>query len=504
LRTRSPAENWRRLDQATERRYVHALLAIANMAAEAVVIGSGPNGLAAAITLAELGHRVVVYEAAEESGGGTRSAQLTRPGFVHDVCSSVYPMAVSSDFSRRRNLEVFGLRWVYPQVALAHPFDDGSAVLITRSLKETSAQFGSDAGRVRAWLEPFVEQWRELSADILRPARFPRHPWLLAHFGRDAAFSAASVARRKFKMEKARAVFAGLAAHSVMPLTAWGSAAFGILLWTTCHAVGWPFAQGGSQSIANALCRYLERLGGRIVTNSRIESLSDLPKDALVMCDVTPKQFLKIAGDRISAGEHNRLQNVRYGPGAFKVDWALDGPIPWNAPECGKAGTVHLGGSLEEIAESERKAWSGEPSDKPFVLLTQPSLFDPTRAPDGKHTAWAYCHVPNGSNANMLDAIEQQIERFARGFRARVIARSVMAPAELEAHNANLIGGDFSGGAMSLDRLLRKSTARSYRTSVPGVFLCSSSTPPGPGVHCLCGYFAAQLAHSTALKVARQ
>lgn len=465
------------------------------MPAQAVVIGSGPNGLAAAITLAELGHRVTVYEAADEIGGGVRSAQLTLPGFVHDVCSSVYPMAVSSEFFRRLHLEDFGLRWVYPKAALAHPFDDGSAVLITRSLDETSPQFGADAASVRSWLEPFVEHWSDLAADVLRPARFPRHPLLLARFGRDAALSAVSVARRRFSTGKARAVFAGMAAHSAMPLTAWGSAAFGILLWGTCHAVGWPFAEGGAQSLANALRRCLERLGGSIVTKAPIESLSELPKPSLVMCDLTPRQFLKIAEARISARERKKLQNFRYGPGAFKVDWALDGPIPWNAPECSQAGTVHLGGSIEEIAESEQRAWRGAPSDKPFVLLTQPSLFDPARAPQGKHVAWAYCHVPNGSAADMLDAIERQIERFARGFRARVIARSVMSPAGLEAHNANLIGGDFSGGAVSIDRLVRKSTSWSYRTSVPGVFLCSSSTPPGPGVHGLCGYFAARLAH---------
>jgi phytoene dehydrogenase-like protein len=476
------------------------------MATEAVVIGSGPNGLAAAVTLAELGHRVVVYEAADQIGGGTRSAHLTLPGFVHDVCSSVYPMAVSSQFFRRFNpmLEQYGLRWVYPEAALAHPFDDGSAILITRSLHQTSAQFGTDAARVHAWLELFVERWSELSAEILRPARLPRHPWLLAQFGHDALFSAVSIALRKFKTEKARAVFAGLAAHSVMPLTAWGSAAFGILLWATCHAVGWPLAGGGAQSIAKALSLHLERIGGSIATNARIESLADLPKNALVMCDVTPRQFLKIAGNRISVGDRKKLRNFRYGPGAFKVDWALDGPIPWNAPECATAGTVHLGGSLEEIAESEQRAWGDTPSHKPFVLLTQPSLFDPSRAPAGKHTAWAYCHVPNGSKYNMLDAIEQQIERFAGGFRARVIARSVMSPSDLEAHNSNLIGGDFSGGAISLYRLARKSTTWSYRTSVPGVFLCSASTSPGPGVHGLCGYFAAQLAHSTAGKISRK
>ncbi len=467
------------------------------MAAEAVIIGSGPNGLAAAITLAELGHRVVVYEAESEIGGGMRSAQLTLPGFVHDVCSSVYPMAASSEFFRRLHLRKLGLDWVYPEAALAHPFDDGTAILIKGSLSDTSAQFGADAATAYSWLAPFVDRWGELTSDVLRPAHIPRHPGLLAQFGRDAVFPAASLAARKFKTEKARAVFAGIAAHSVMPLTAWGSAAFGILLWATCHAVGWPFARGGSQLIATALARYLDQLGGRIVANMRIESLEELPKDALVMCDVTPRQFLEIAGSRVSASERERLENFRYGPGAFKIDWALDRPIPWNAPECGKAGTVHLGGSLQEIAESEQAAWNKAPSSQPFVLLTQPSLFDPTRAPAGKHTAWAYCHVPHGSKTNMVEAIERQVERFAGGFRSRVLARSVMPPSELEAHNSNLIGGDISGGEASLRRLVVKSTSSNYRTSIPGVFLCSSSTPPGPGVHGLSGYFAARLAHRT-------
>lgn len=464
----------------------------------AIVIGSGPNGLAAAITMAQSGYRVVVYEAEDSIGGGTRSGSLTLPRFVHDICSAVHPMAVSSQFFRRINLEEFGLRWVYPEAALAHPFDDGAAIWITRSLSETSAQFAADGPNVRRLFRPFVESWDELSSDILRPARMPRHPLLAARFGRDAVWPAVSVAVRKFKTQKARAVFAGLAAHSMMPLTAWGSAAFGMLLWTTCHAVGWPIAAGGSQSIANSLALYLERLGGNIVTNARIKSLRDVPESAVVICDLTPRQFLQIGGEQISGSERLRLQNYKYGPGVFKIDWALDGPIPWNAAACGKAGTVHLGGSLEEIVQSENAAWGPAPADQPFVLLSQPSLFDPARAPKGKHTAWAYCHVPHASTVDMVQRIEDQVERFARGFRARVIGRSVMPPSDMERHDANLIGGDISGGAVSLERLVRRSTSKSYRTSIPGVFLCSSSTPPGPGVHGLCGYFAAKLAEKSA------
>jgi phytoene dehydrogenase-like protein len=464
------------------------------MKTDAIVIGSGPNGLAAAITLGEAGHSVVVYEAESSIGGGMRSAQLTLPGFVHDVCAAVHPMAESSECFRRLNLEKYGLRWIFPEAELAHPFDDGTAILITRSLAETSAQFGPDALLVRQLLEPLVNHWKQLAGDILRPARVPRHPWLASRFALNAIYSADALAQRKFGSMKTRAVFAGLAAHSEMPLTAWGSAAFGILLWTTCHAVGWPIAAGGSQSIANALARHFEHLGGKIIPGTRIQSLSELPKSSVVLCDLTPRQFLKISADRLSPDDQRKLQAYRYGPGAFKIDWSLDAPIPWNAPECSKAGTVHLGGTLDEIVQSERAAWSEAPAEKPFVLLAQPSLFDPSRAPKGKHTAWAYCHVPHASTVNMVERIEQQVERFAPGFSSHVIGRSVMSPADLEAHDANLIGGDISGGAISLDRLVRRSTSASYRTPIPNVFLCSASTPPGPGVHGLCGYFAAKFA----------
>jgi phytoene dehydrogenase-like protein len=468
---------------------------LAQTTERAVVIGSGPNGLAAAITLAKLGCRVVVYEAEDEVGGGMRSAELTLPGFMHDVCASVHPMALSSEFFKQLKLEEHGLHWVHPQAPLAHPFDDGAAILLTRSLEETAEQFGEDGPRVHRLLMPFVDRWRELSSEILRPAHLPRYPWLLARFGRHASFPALAVARREFKTEKAQAVFAGLAAHSAMALSAWGSAAFGILLWATCHAVGWPFAEGGSQSIARSLTACLEHLGGKVVTRARVNSLRDFPPETLVMCDVTPRQFGELSDSRMSEREQQQLKKFPYGPGVFKIDWALDGAIPWNASECRKAGTVHLGGTLEEIAESESAAWSSVPAEKPFVLLTQPSLFDSTRAPSVKHTAWAYCHVPHASTLNMVEAIERQVERFAIGFRQRIIARSVMSPSDLEAHNSNLIGGDISGGAVSFNRLVRKSFSSSYRTSIPGVFLCSASTPPGPGVHGLCGYFSAKFAY---------
>jgi phytoene dehydrogenase-like protein len=461
---------------------------------DVVVIGSGPNGLAAAITVARTGRSVTVHEAEETVGGGARSAELTLPGFIHDVCSSVHPMAAASRFFNSIPLQDWGLQWVHPEAPLAHPFGDGTAILVHRSLAQTSAQFGVDERAVRAIFQPLVESWEQLSSDILRPARIPRHPGILARFARNALPSAVAVAHRRFKTPKARAVFAGMSAHSILRLTSVGSSAFGTLLWTTCHAVGWPFARGGSQAITNALSSYLESLGGKIVAGSRVNSLDDLPRDAVVLCDVTPRQFVEIGGGRISRREREKLQKYRYGPCAFKIDWSLDAPIPWNAPACSKAGTVHVGGTLEEIAESEDAAWGASASRSPFVLVTQPSLFDPTRAPSGKHTAWGYCHVPHASSEDMVERIEAQVERFASGFRRHIIGRSVMSPAELESHNSNLVGGDIGAGSFYASRFSLGFTDRAYETSIPGVFLCSASTPPGPGVHGLCGYFAAQRA----------
>jgi phytoene dehydrogenase-like protein len=463
---------------------------------DAIVIGSGPNGLAAAITIAHAGHSVVVYEAESTIGGGARSAQLTLPGFTHDVCSSVHPMAVASPFFQMHPLRDFGLEWIFPEAGLAHPFDDGTAIVLTPSLAQSCEQFESDARSVFKLLDPLVKSWAGLVGDALRPLSIPRHPWAMARFGLNAMVPAATLAARKFKTAEARAVFAGLAAHSLMPLTALGTSTIGLVIWTACHTTGWPFARGGSQAISAALAGYLKKLGGEIKTGARIDSLDDLPKTRAILCDLTPRQLARIAGNRLSSAQRQKIRQYRYGPGAFKIDWALDAPIPWNAKACMKAGTVHLGATLDEIVAAEAAAYTQSPSERPFVLITQPSLFDPTRAPAGKHIAWGYCHVPAGSNFDMLERIESQVERFAAGFKRHIIGRSVMPPAELEKHNANLIEGDILGGTMSLGRLLPK-TRSAYKTSIDRVFLCSSSTPPGPGVHGLCGYFAAQLVNDT-------
>ncbi|HEV2615110.1 MAG TPA: NAD(P)/FAD-dependent oxidoreductase [Candidatus Acidoferrales bacterium] len=461
---------------------------------DAIVIGSGPNGLAAAIRLAQAGKSVAVYEAEPAVGGGARSAELTLPGFVHDICSAVHPMAVSSPFFRTLPLDRFGLRWIQPDAPLAHPFDDGTAAVLARSLDESLAQFGDDADAVRSLINPLVKSWEQLAEAVLAPPRMPRHPLALAHFSLNAFRPAMKLARRKFKTERACAVFAGMAAHSMLPLEQILSGAFGLLMWATCHSVGWPFAAAGSQSLSNALADLLRSLGGDIFTDHRVKVLSELPPARAVLCDITPRQFLQLAGGEISERERRIFEKYRYGPGVFKVDWALDGLVPWNASECARAGTVHIGGTLEEIAESERAPIAGKIVERPFVLFAQPSLFDSERAPAGKHTAWAYCHVPNGSGVDMLERIENQVERFASGFKKRILARSVMATAQMESHNANLIGGDIGGGSAEMSQFFLRPSATLYSTSLPGVFLCSSSTPPGPGVHGMCGYFAARRA----------
>ena len=403
-------------------------------------------------------------------------------------------MALSSPFFRTLPLDRFGLRWIQPDAPLAHPFDDGTAAVLVRSVEESAGQFGEDEDAVRRLMNPLVRSWEQLAEAILAPPRIPRHPLVLVHFGMRALRSATKLAQSKFKTARARAVFAGMAAHSMLPLEQALSGAFGLLMWTTCYSVGWPFAAGGSQSLSNALADLLRSMGGEILTGHRVKSLAELPAARTVLCDVTPRQFVQIAGARISGRQRRVFEKYRYGPGVFKVDWALDRPTPWNASECARAGTVHIGGTLEEIAESERAAIQGKTVERPFVLFAQPSLFDSSRAPAGKHTAWAYCHVPNGSGVDMLERVENQVERFASGFRKRILARSVMAPAEMEAHNANLVGGDIGGGSAEMSQFFLRPTAKLYSTSLPGVFLCSSSTPPGPGVHGMCGYFAAQSA----------
>ena len=463
------------------------------MPPDAVVIGSGPNGLSAAITLVQACRSVLVYEAEATIGGGMRSAELTLPGFIHDVCSCVHPMALSSPFFQKLDLSRFGLRWVAPEAALAHPLPDGDAAIIANPFENNLAQFGPDAAAIHSLLAPLLRNWRAICPELLAPAHLSPHVLKLARFGWNALQPAARIARR-FQTEKARAVFAGIAAHSMLPLDRWISSATALVLWVTCYSVGWPFAERGSQSIALALADCLRDLGGRIVTASRIARLDDLPDARAVLCDVTPRQLLALAGDRFSLSERRNLERYRYGPGVFKLDWALDAPIPWKSPACVRAGTVHLGASFDEIAASESAAWTETPSERPFVLLAQPSLFDPSRAPAGKHTAWAYCHVPHGSSFDMTDRIEAQIERFAPGFRRHILARSAMFPSDFERHNANMIGGDIGAGSMDLGQFFARPTRRLYSTSLPRVFLCSASTPPGPGVHGMCGHFAARRA----------
>jgi phytoene dehydrogenase-like protein len=458
---------------------------------DAAVIGSGHNGLAAAIVLSRAGLSVQVLEASETVGGAARSAELTLPGFVHDVCSSVYPMAVSSPFFTTLPLREHGLEWAHPDVPMAHPLDDGSAVLLHRSLDDTCAGLGVDGPAWRELMTPLLDECPGLLFDLLGPLRIPRHPLGMIHMGREGIRSARSLAETRFQTARARALFAGLAAHSVLSLDEPASAAFGLMLAVTAHFAGWPFARGGAQRLSDALAACFP---GEIRTGLRVKSLEEVLPACLVLCDLTPRPFLDIAGHRLPATYREKLERYRYGPGAYKMDWALSAPIPWRAKECAQAGTVHLGGSLEEIAVSEAAARRDKYAPQPFVLLAQPSLFDPMRAPEGKHTAWAYCHVPNGSPEPMLDRIEQQIERFAPGFSDIVLARHVMPPAELERHNPNLVGGDVTGGVADLTQLFLRPTIGMYSTPVRGLYLCSASTPPGGGVHGMCGYFAARRA----------
>jgi len=467
---------------------------------DAVVVGAGPNGLAAAIALAQAGRAVLVLEAADSVGGGCRSAELTLPGFVHDVCSAIHPLGASSPFLARLPLSEHGLSWVHPEAPLAHPMPDRPAVVIERSLDATVAGLSADGPEWRRLLEPFVDGWKPLCEGILGPVlRVPPHPVLTGRFGMAAGWPAERLARRRFVQEPTRGAFAGLAAHAFLDLARPLTAAFGLVLAAGAHAAGWPAARGGSQRIADALASYLRSLGGEIETGMRVWSASDLPPSRTVLFDVTPRQLVAIGDDRLTPGNRRRLNRYRYGPGSFKIDYALDAPVPWADPACGRAGTVHLGGSLAEIVHAEREVVNGRHAERPYVLCAQTSLFDDSRAPAGKHTLWAYCHVPHGSTVDSTAAVEAQIERFAPGFAERVLARHVMGPADLQAHNANYIGGDIAGGSHGgLQLLARPSLALDpYAVATTGSerwFLCSASTPPGGGVHGMCGWWAARSA----------
>jgi phytoene dehydrogenase-like protein len=466
------------------------------MSGNACVIGAGPNGLAAAIVLAQAGLQVDVLEAETTPGGAARTLELTLPGFLHDFGSAVHPLAAGSPFFSSLPLSDHGLEWIQSPAPLAHPLDDGTAVVLERNLRDTKTSLGVDG---EAWIKlmrPFVEHWSEFAQEVLRPVlRFPKHPWLMARFGMTALLSARTIAGH-FHSSRTRALFAGLAAHSFLSLDESLSGAMGMLMAVPAHAVGWPIPRGGSQSLTNALCRYLSTLGGRVKTSLWVESLATLSNYDLFLCDLTPRQVLKIAGEQLSKSYKHKLARYRYGPGVFKVDYALSGPIPWKASECRRAATVHLGGSIEEIAASEQTVRDGKHPDHPFVLLAQPSLFDRSRAPEGKHTAWAYCHVPNGSKIDMREKLEAQIERFAPGFRDCVLARRLFSPTDLESMDSNLIGGDIGGGALDLRQLLFRPTWRHYATSARDIYICSSSTPPGGGVHGMCGYHAGKMALS--------
>ena len=469
---------------------------------DAVVVGAGPNGLAAAIEIARTGRRVVVHEAQDQPGGGVRSAELTLPGFTHDVCSAVHPWPPASPFFRSLPDEAHGPSWVHPDAPLAHPLDDGSVAILERSLEDCARGFGPDGPAWRSLLEPLVSRGRAIVEEALGPPlHVPRHPLALAGFGLRGAGSARRLAGR-FRTKRVRALIAGLAAHSILPLDQLPTGAVALVFGVLGHLVGWPFAEGGSQRIADALVAHLTDLGGEVRTGQRVAALHEVPScDALLM-DVTPRALAAIAGDRLPTWYRRALERFRYGPGVFKVDWALDAPIPWTADECQRAGTVHVGGTLEEIADGEAAVWRGSHPERPFVILAQPTLFDPSRAPEGRHIAWAYCHVPNGSTLDMTDRIESQIERFAPGFRDRILARATMGPSDLERHDENCVGGDISGGAQTLRQIIARPVLGPdpYATPAKGIYLCSSSTPPGAGVHGMCGYHGARSALRRALR----
>jgi phytoene dehydrogenase-like protein len=463
---------------------------------DAVVVGSGPNGLSAAVALAREGASVLVLEARDEIGGGTRTGELTLPGFRHDVCSACHPMGILSPFFRSLPLEQHGLRWVLPPASVAHPLDDQDAVLLRRSLPETARDLGADAAAYERLVAPFLVDSHDWMDDLLAPLRIPKHPFRMLRFGLRAIRSAAGLARSRFRTERARALFAGCAAHSILPLDRPLTAAVGLVFCFTGHVEAWPVAEGGSAAIARALAGLLTSLGGRIETGRTVRTLDDLPAARAYLFDTSPAQLADTAEAVLPASYVRRLRRYRYGPGVFKVDWALDGPIPWRDPAILQASTVHVGGTLDEVAAAEGAVWRGEHPERPFVMLCQQSQFDRSRAPDGKQTGYAYCHVPPGSTVDLTEAVERQVERFAPGFRDRILARHAMTTADFERYNPSFVGGAITGGVADIGQLFTRPVARAnpYTTPNRRIFLCSASTPPGGGVHGMCGYHAARAA----------
>ena len=460
---------------------------------DAVIVGSGPNGLAAAILLQQKGLSVLIVEGKNEIGGGLRSAELTLPGFTHDICSAIHPLAAGSPFFKTLPLADHGLEYIYPEISGAHPFDDGTAAILKKSVEETAHLLGADERSYINLMQPVVNDWPLIAPDVLGPLHFPKHPLAMARFGLPALTSAAYLANR-FDTEKAKGLLAGMAAHSMQPLTNVATSAIALVLMASGHLQGWPIPKGGSKSIANALAAYFVSIGGKIETDLYVLSLEQLPSSHAVLFDISPRQLLQIAGHKFSSLYKWQLERYRYGMGVFKVDWALDAPIPFTAAECTQAGTVHVGNTMREIAYAEQQTWSGSHPEKPFVLLAQQSLFDSTRAPAGKHTVWGYCHVPNGSTVDMTGAIENQIERFAPGFKERILAKHTMNTAQVEEYNPNYIGGDINCGVIDIGQLFTRPALRwsPYKTSAKGIYLCSAATPPGGGVHGMCGYYAAK------------
>lgn len=469
---------------------------------DAVIVGSGPNGLAAGILLQQQGLSVLIIEGKDQIGGGLSTQELTLPGFKHDVCSAIHPMAVASPFFKTLPLNEHGLEYIYPTLAAAHPFDDGTAAVLEQSIQKTAANLGGDAKAYQLLMQSVTAAWPLIDKDALGPLHFPSHPLAMAGFGLKALTSASYFVDR-FKEKHARGLFAGMAAHSIQPLNNLSTTAIGLVLMATGHLKGWPIPKGGSASIANALGSYFKSIGGTIQTGTFISDLQQLPSAHAVLFDITPKQLLKIAGHRFSNIYKWQLARYRYGMGVYKIDWALDGPIPFKAEACRQAGTIHLGNTFEEIAEGELQTSKGFQAEKPFVLLAQQSLFDQSRAPEGKQTAWAYCHVPNGSTQDLTGIIEKQVERFAPGFRDRILARHTMDTAQMEAHNPNYVGGDINGGILDIGQLFTRPALRwsPYKTSARGLYICSSSTPPGGGVHGMAGYNAAKQALKEIFKI---